>query len=172
MLLLCGCPYIVHAQIYRCVGAQGEPAFSGEPCGAPASTASTAGTRGSGFGDHCAASPDALRHAIGQAFATHDVNRLAGLIVWRGIDQASARSELRQLATWLQQALTGITVIYAGGVPPGDTSASATTDTDAQPATDSSAGRVPVGLLVSTSASANPRDFGIAPMGRCWWLSF
>lgn len=164
LVLLWASPHSAHAQIYRCVGTHGEPVFSGQPCGTPAPLPGAAGAVGSGFGDHCATSPELLRQAIAQAFATHDVNRLAGFIVWRGIDQASARAELQQLRAWLQQPLTGITTTHAGGAPP--------TGPGTEPAPPGSTAPVPVSLIVATAGSDAPRTFGLSPQDGCWWLTF
>lgn len=168
LALLWAMPHAAQAQIYRCVGAHGEPVFSGQPCGPPAPPPGTMGALGSGFGAYCAPSPAALRQAIAQAFAAHDVNRLAGLILWRGMDQAAARRELGALATWLQQPLAGIATTYAGGAPPD----SAGTVTPAEPASGASAGRLPVAFAIRTAGSGAARDFGVDTLGRCWWLSF
>lgn len=164
--LIAGAP-LAHAQIYRCIGAHGEPVFSGQPCGSPAPSSSKADATSNTFGDVCAASPQALRQAIGEAFTTHDVNRLAGLILWRGMDQASARSTLRSLAEWLKQPLSGIAVASAAG-PPFD-------DTQASPAVTAGDANVPplapTGFEISTADGAT-RDFGIIEFGGCWWLTF
>src|SRR6185437_3307885 len=107
------------------------------------------------------------RQAIGNAFATHDVNRLAGLILWRDLDQASARSTLRSLAEWLKQSLTGIAIARAAGPPFGG----------ADPPPDASTGAAnatlqpPTGFEIST-AEGGTRDFGVTEFGGCWWLTF
>jgi hypothetical protein len=120
---------------------------------------------GNSLGDVCAASPQALRQAIGDAFTTHDVNRLAGLILWRGMDQASARSTLRSLAEWLKQPLTGVAIARAAGPPFGGLS----------PAAPASANDVvmqpPNGFEISTADGAT-RGFGVTEFGGCWWLTF
>jgi len=165
LLALSACAPLAHAQIYRCIGAHGEPVFSGQPCGNPAPASSNAAAMGDVFGDVCAASPQALRQAIGEAFTAHDVNRLAGLILWRGMDQASARGTLRSLAEWLKQPLTGIAIARAAG-PPFDglspAASSGAADATAQP---------PTGFEISTADGAT-RDFGITEFGGCWWLTF
>lgn len=165
LFALIACAPLAHAQIYRCIGAHGEPVFSGQPCGNPVSSSSSAGAMGNSFGDVCAASPQALRQAIAEAFTTHDVNRLAGLILWRGMDQASARSTLRSLAEWLRQPLSGIAIARAAG-PPFDGSSPATS-VGAVPA----AMQPPTGFEISTADGAT-RDFGVTEFGGCWWLTF
>lgn len=156
-----------HAQVYRCVGAQGEPVFSGEPCGTPAPAASSGGSAPT-FAGLCADSPDTLRSEITQAFRRHDVNRLAGLILWQGYDQGSARSTLQSLKAWLQEPLVGIAVAYATGPPPAGAGTQA--GTDAPAAAPRSPVSAPIGFQVSTAGDT--RDFGITQSGGCWWLTF
>jgi len=167
LFALLACAPLAHAQIYHCIGVHGEPVFSGQPCGNPAPSSSNADAASNAFGGACAASPRALRQAIGNAFATHDVNRLAGLILWRDLDQASARSTLRSLAEWLKQSLTGIAIARAAGPPFGG----------ADPPPDASTGAAnatlqpPTGFEIST-AEGGTRDFGVTEFGGCWWLTF
>ena len=117
LFALAACTPFAQAQVYHCIGAHGEPVFSGQPCGNPAPASSDVGAAANAFGHVCAASPQELRQAITDAFAAHDVNRLAGLILWRGMDQASARNTLRSLADWLKQPLTGVAIARAAGPP-------------------------------------------------------
>lgn len=170
LLALLACAPLAHAQrgqpVYHCVGAHGEPVFSGQPCVNPVNPAANVEANGRGFGAVCATSPQALRQAIADAFASHDVNRLAGLILWRGMDQASARNALRSLATWLKQPLTGIAVASAAG-PPFDGAqafpAATAEGADAPPP--------PTGFEIST-ADGSTREFGVTEFGDCWWLTF
>jgi hypothetical protein len=180
LLALLACAPFAHAQraqpVYRCIGPHGEPVFSGQPCGTPAPAPGTsAPVQGAGSGAVCAASPEALRQAIAGAFATRDVNQLAGLILWRGMDQGSARATLRSLATWLKQPLTGIASTRAAGPPfvgtdPGPPPAAST----GEPASASSAvASPPTGFDVSTGGvDGATRDFGLVESGGCWWLTF
>lgn len=157
--------------IYRCVGAHGEPEFSSKPCGAEVVLPASAATvQDGGLGHVCASSPQELRQAIADAFQSHDVNRLAGLILWRGIDQGAARAKLRSLADWLKQPLAGIAIAYPTGPPV----------VDAGPRhvfSAGTAGGAPVSALpasgfeVSTLAG-EVRDFGTVESDGCWWLTF
>lgn len=174
LFALAACAPLLHAQsqpIYRCLGVNGEPVFSGQPCGtpAPATSNGTAAPDSPGFGLTCVASPQALRRSIAEAFTRHDVNRLAGLLLWRSMDQASARSALRGLTEWLKQPLAGIAIAYAAGPPPGDGDVSATAS--GNPASASSAAQTPTGFEISTGGGGT-RDFGIVESGGCWWLTF
>lgn len=155
-----------HAQVFRCIGAAGEPVFSGEPCPnpVPAPGASGAGVPGAAPAP-CVPSVEALRSAIAAAFSAHDVNRLAGLILWRGFNQGSARTTLASLRAWLRQSLTGIAIAYADGPP---SLAAMPLAAGAGPA--ASASRLPTGLAVSTTDGT--RDFGVTRSGACWWLTF
>lgn len=181
LLLACALPANAQQAIFRCVGAHGEPVFSGQPCGTPVPASSAAGaasTVGAGrFGGRCAATPEALRQAIARAFATHDVNQLAGLLVWRGVGQAAARARLQSLAGWLREPLSGITTIYANGPPPlivrsTDANPGAAAAA-ALPSSGSTAGDEPGGFVVATGGGAgNTRDFGVVQSGGCWWLTF
>lgn len=180
LLLLSWCVPVAGVQqpIYRCIGAHGEPVFSGQPCGPPAAAQGPpdGAVQGGGSVSQCAASPQALRQAIADAFTLHDVNRFAGLLVWRGIGQASARTSLQALSQWLRQPLSGIATIHANG-PPGSDAASAA------PAPSGMGGEAPssgiasnasvTGFAVSTGGGdGRTRDFGVVESGGCWWLTF
>lgn len=167
------CASLAHAQIYHCIGAHGEPVFSGEPCGTPAPSGHGA-TASSGVGAVCAASAQSLRTAVAGAFQTHDVNLLAGLIVWRGIGQSSARATLRSLANWLQQPLEGISIAYSGADPPPPEAAPVYADApDDTPGNASVVTQAPTGLAISTGGVAgSTRYFGLTESEGCWWLTF
>ena len=180
VISLLACVPLAHAQhvqpVYRCIGVHGEPVFSGQPCGmpAPASTASAMGL-GNASSAVCAGSPQALRQAIADAFTARDVNRLAGLLLWNGMDQASARASMRALADWMKQPLTGIASTRATGPPFAAAGSSApTVAATAGPAAASSAAALPpTGFDVSTGGvDGATRDFGLVESGGCWWLTF
>jgi hypothetical protein len=170
LLVLAACAPLAHAQVYHCIGSHGEPVFSGQPCGTPAPPPGNTASAGHHvLGGVCAASPQELRQAITAAFANHDVNRLAGLILWRGVDQASAQAALRSLAAWLKQPLAGIALAYANPPPYANTG-------PAPAASASIAGPVsqpPTGFEISTDGGdGGTRDFGVIESGGCWWLTF
>lgn len=169
LLTLLTCAPLAQAQVFRCVGAQGEPVFSGEPCGTPAPAARAAGPA-QAFAGICADSPQSLRDEIAKAFARHDVNRLAGLILWSGYDQGFARATLQSLKTWMQQPLTGIAVVYATGPPVAEGALIAGGGAPPSLEPPHAAAPAPSGFLVSTAGDT--RDFGISQSGGCWWLTF
>lgn len=162
--------------IYRCVGEHGEPKFSGQPCGTPVTVpganADTHASQGHVLGDACPASPGSLRQAIAGAFETRDVNRLAGLILWQGMDEASARAKLRVLADWLKQPLAGIAVASAVAPTLADTSAAPAASVDGG-GDGAMAAQPPSGFRISTGGDdGSTRDFGVTESGGCWWLTF
>lgn len=175
LLALVACAPLAHAQaqpVYRCIGAQGEPVFSGQPCGTPAPATSNGVPAQGGVGGTCSASPHALRQSIAAAFTRHDVNRLAGLILWQGMDQTSVHNALHELTEWLKQPLAGITIAYAAGPPP-DNDAAASIAAAVPASAASVASRPPSGFEISTAGGdGNRRDFGIVQSGGCWWLTF
>ncbi|MGH8116201.1 MAG: DUF4124 domain-containing protein [Rhodanobacteraceae bacterium] len=173
LLVLMACAPWAHAHIYRCIGAHGEPVFSGQPCANPIPTnARNPVTPDQGSDSVCAGSPQQLRAAIAQAFAAHDVNRMAGLLLWRGLDEAAARATLHSLSAWVKQPLAGIAVARATGPP--------SLVSDPPPASSSDDFIVPTaslerptGFVVSTGGGdGSTRDFGITEIGGCWWLTF
>lgn len=180
LLALLACTPLAHAQtaqpVYHCIGVHGEPVFSGQPCGttAPAPDA-VASLPSDGFSVICAASPEALRQAVAGAFATRDVNRFAGLVLWRGMDQGSARATLRSLAEWLKEPLTGIAIARAAGPPLANAAIGPPPVAGTgQPASASSvAESPPTGIDISTGGvDGATRAFGLVESGGCWWLTF
>lgn len=178
LLALVACAAIAHAQnaqhVYHCIGVHGEPVFSGQPCGTPAPAGtSAAGAQGGGSSGACAATPQALRQSIADAFSSHDVNRLAGLILWRGMDQSSARSTLHALSDWLKQPLAGISIAYATGPPLADVGPAPAATAGFPAATASVTSQPPTGFVISTGGGdGGTRDFGVTETGGCWWLTF
>lgn len=175
-------PQSAHAQVHRCVGADGEPVFTDQPCatqepslgaidsanGVVSTSSSDAVLNGERIqslsATSCPHSPQALRDRIALAFNSDDPNTLAGLIDWRGYDRSSANARLREFKRWLQQPLAGI---QFNGPP--DPSGAQPGDADYAPP-------APSGLTVSTQPHGDEvpssRSFGVMQRGGCWWLSF
>lgn len=63
----------------------------------------SAGTR-----PECPPSPGALVRSLGSAWQSHDVNRVAGLVDWRGVGSGTAHRVLGRLRTALKEAPTDI----------------------------------------------------------------
>ena len=173
--MLIACVPLARAQqpVYRCIGAHGEPVFSGQPCGTPAPPpGQSASVQAERFRGACAASPQELRQAIAAAFTTRDVNRLAGMILWRGMDQASSRTVLHGLAAWLKQPLAGIAIDYANEAPFAAAAPEPGASAGVPAGASSVASQQPVGVEVSTGGDGSTRAFGVTEFGGCWWLTF
>jgi len=170
-----------HAQIHRCIGAQGEPVFTDQPCGTAelsvdvasspldrsdqASATSAAPARlGTPLAATCPRSPEQVRDRIAVAFNDNNPNALAGLFDWRGFSHQSADARLKDFSRWLKHPLVGVR--FSGAADP---SGAQPDDADYTPSD-------PSGLTVLTQSSGEPapetRSFGMVEKGGCWWLSF
>jgi hypothetical protein len=169
-----------HAQIHRCIGAQGEPVFTDQPCGSAelsvdvssgklgsndqVGTIAPANRSGSRIAATCPRSPQQVRDRISVAFNDDNPNALAGLFDWRGFSHAGADARLKDFSRWLQHPLVGV---QFSGAP--DPSGAQPGDADYTPSQ-------PSGLTVLTQASGEAapeaRSFGMVEKGGCWWLSF
>ena len=127
LLLLIALPAAAQTTIHRCVGADGRPVFSDQPCtsiGAtsimpPAPAASSASANaptGPSTGLLCAKDVAGLREGIAQAFASHDANRIGGLILWNGYGSGGAVENIRSMDTLVRQPLLAVEGNEAGGL--------------------------------------------------------
>lgn len=118
LLLVFALPAAAQSAIYRCVGTDGRPVFSDQPCtsvGAtsimPASSASSALTdasTGPSAGLLCAKDLAELRDGVAQAFASRSANRIGGLILWNGFGSSGAVDNLRSMETLVRQPLVSL----------------------------------------------------------------
>lgn len=170
LLLIIGVP--LHAQdvIHHCIGSDGHPVFTDQPCAAlnasptvPAPTPATSSSVTGGLHEPppvlCAATMGALRQSVADAFASRDPNRLAALMLWGGYGKQSAVAQIQDLGQLMKRPLLGI-----GG------------DTD--PPTDADSGDAPPredALIVKTasndgSGSAHETRFAVTRQSGCLWL--
>jgi hypothetical protein len=171
LLLIIGLP--LHAQdvIHHCVGSDGHPVFTDQPCAAlnatptvPAPTSTTGSSVTAGLNGPppalCAASMGELRQSVADAFATRDPNRLAALMLWGGYGKQSAATQIQGLGQLMKRPLLGI-----GG--------------DSDPPTDADGGDAPTpredALIVKTasndgSGSAHETRFAVIRQSGCLWL--
>jgi hypothetical protein len=183
ILLLLLLPFCALAQdgIHRCIGADGNPLFTDQPCAAlqatpvnpsPASSASSPATKESLNTTatpppiSCATSVAQLRQSMIDAFAARDPNRLAGLMIWNGYGRDAVVADIRSLGSLMQRPLLDVS---AGG------------DEDAPAAGDSAADDHPTSpndddqLVVHTAsgdASGAPHEsrFTVVRRSGCLWL--
>ncbi len=181
ILLACAAPAAAQTAIHRCIGANGGAVFTDQPCAAldatpiaPAarSEASQAATLPPPI--LCAGSPEILRQSVIDAFAGRDVNRLAGLMLWRGYGRGAAIADIRSLADLVRQPLLDV------GLPgelSGNDPATASTAFDDRFALDRPAAPPPnrdelILQLAGNDGSGEPRErrFGIVRQAGCLWL--
>jgi hypothetical protein len=171
LLLFIGVP--VHAQdvIHHCIGTDGHPVFTDQPCAAlnaaptvPPPASATSSSAAGGLHEPppvlCAATMGALRQSVADAFATRDPNRLAALMLWGGYGKQSAVTQIQDLGQLMKRPLLGIG---------GDEDPPAGSDSVPAPPPREDA------LVIKTasndgSGSAHETRFAIARQSGCLWL--
>jgi hypothetical protein len=179
-------PAIAQTQIHRCIGADGNPVFTDQPCAALSATplAHTPPPARENATPTpavlCATTSDALKRAVIDAFANRDANRLAGLMLWGGYGQHAAVADIRALQKIMREPLLDV----GPAAEPADASTSAVAaDAARSPAfaaanAASSAVATPAPdnlLVLHTSASdgrGQPRElrFMVVRRSGCLWL--
>ena len=158
LLVLAALPARAQSPIYHCIATDGHPVFTDQPCAnlqatpAPASSATDEAPSLRPPAVTCAADADQLRDAVIDAFANHDANRLAGLMLWGGYGEHAAVADIRALAALMQRPLLGLDL----------------------PSEGSDEGSAPE-LVVHTvpddgSADSGDTRFSIEPRAGCLWL--
>lgn len=171
LLLLIVAP--LHAQdvIHHCVGSDGHPVFTDQPCAAlnaaptvPTPSPATGSSAAGGLHEPppvlCAGTMGALRQSVAEAFATRDPNRLAALMLWGGYGKQSAVTQIQDLGQLMKRPLLGI---GGGEDPPGDTDSG-----DTPPPREDA-------LVIKTasndgSGSARETRFAVTRQSGCLWL--
>lgn len=116
LLYLLTLPCVAQAAIHHCIGNDGNPVFTDQRCAdlqatpAPAGTAAMAASAFTlpATTTACAADLDDLEQAVSDAFAEHDANRLAGLMLWSGYGPATAVADIRSLAALVRRPLVDV----------------------------------------------------------------
>jgi len=186
-LLLFLLPLCAMAQngIHRCIGSDGNPLFTDQPCAAlqatpvnppAASSAASPVSQGSSNAAPaitCATSVGELRQSMVDAFATHDPNRLAGLMIWNGYGRNAVVADIRSLGLLMQRPLLDIQAPGDGDSPPAGSGQGAGVADD-RATSPQSTGEVDQ-LIVHTSVndgSGAPHEsrFSIVRRSGCLWL--
>jgi hypothetical protein len=163
--------------IYRCLGPDGSAMFSGTPCSED-SLAQGALPEVAAIGDRtplhlCPLDPAELRARVGDAFLAHDINRLAGLMLWQGYGRHAAIARMQVLASGMRQGLLGIelsgkaTPLAPAAGPSGFFGAEVSTAVPVK-ATDNST-LAPTRLRISLD-DGNELSFSIESDHGCRWL--
>ena len=115
LLLLAPLPVLAQNVIHRCVGADGSPLYSDQPCAAvgatsiaPPSTSTTAVPGAPTTGMLCAKDLAELREGLARAFATHDANRVGALVLWNGYGSNGAVDSIQRLGALVKQPLLSL----------------------------------------------------------------
>jgi len=111
---------LAQGDIHRCISADGTPMFTDRVCSdvnarpvTPPPTASSS-TEPPATALHappavlCAANLSELKQAVVDAFAAHDPNRLAGLMLWGGYGDDAVVADIRGLGQLMQRPLLAI----------------------------------------------------------------
>jgi hypothetical protein len=192
-LLLFLLPLCAMAQdgIHRCIGADGNPLFTDQPCAAlqatpvntpPAATKAPVTQDVSTLGAStpppvsCATSVGALRQGMIDAFAARDPNRLAGLMIWNGYGRDAVVADIRSLGSLMQRPLLDIgtaSEIDDSPPPPSDDPLLSSPAAEAtRPPPSSSGDQQLVVRTASGDASGVAREtrFTVVKRSGCLWL--
>ncbi len=176
--------------IHRCIGADGNPLFTDQPCAAlqatpvntpPASTKAPMTQTVSTVATttpppvSCATSVAELRQGMVDAFAARDPNRLAGLMIWNGYGHDAVVADIRSLGSLMQRPLLDIGTASENDdpPPPSDDALSPSPTADATRSPRSSGGDQQ--LIVRTAAGdasglAHETRFTVVRRSGCLWL--
>jgi hypothetical protein len=185
ILLVCAVPVQAQSEIHRCIGANGSAVFTDQPCAAlqatpvnpaaaphndipPATTPPTL----------CAASLGALRQSVIDAFAGHDANRLAGVMLWSGYGRGAAIADIRSLDELMKQPLLDVDTpdsSVPGNGPPAAAIATGSTVSSAPPGIPSGPPSTNAQLVLHTAGndgSGSPHElrFNVVSRAGCLWL--
>lgn len=124
-LLFAAAPVAAQTDVHRCVGKDGSPVFTDQPCAnlgarsiAPPAASSAAAPEGTSpsTGLLCAQDMATLRVAVAQAFNLRDANRIGGLTLWTGYGSGGAVENIRNLDTVVKQTLLSLEGDEADGI--------------------------------------------------------
>ncbi|WP_430387693.1 DUF4124 domain-containing protein [Dyella sp. 20L07] len=181
--------------IHRCIGPDGNPLFTDQPCAAlqatPVATTSSAASSPAPANQVaapiaappvlCATTVASLRQSVLEAFANRDANRLAGLMIWNGYGREAVVADIRSLSGLMQRPLLDVT--EASDDPPPAPPADSIYDVNRSPDALAGASSTPPSaspggdrqLVVRTAADdgsgvARETRFGVVKRSGCLWL--
>jgi hypothetical protein len=170
-------PALAQSDIHHCIGANGSPVFTDQPCAAlhatqvsPMAAAASPPASGIAPTDLCAASVAELRQSVIDAFARRDTVRLAGLILWDGYGRGAAIADIRALTALMKQPLLEVDTPQppaAAADPDNDDLSLGPVDTEAPRAAE----RLVLRTLGDGAENAVPQwRFDIVRRAGCLWL--
>ena len=172
-------PALAQSEIHRCIGRNGNAVFTDQPCAALQATPVTATALPDAAAPAgpppilCAANRADLRQSVIDAFARHDANRLAGLMLWNGYGRGAAVADIGALRELMRQPLLDIQPSDDGSDNPDEPPAgSSDADPYAADAPPPSASNRLVLHIGGNDGSGSPRvlRFGITRRSGCLWL--
>lgn len=187
ILLAWTVPVAAQNPIHRCIGANGNPLFTDQPCAALQATSVTPSAAASGSSQPaepapvlCAANLDALRQSVIDAFANRDANRMAGMMLWGGYGRGAAIADIRSLSSLMRQPLLDLSPVHdpapSGSDPPAPAPAGSSADPfDPNPLPAAMPAASSHQLVLHTAGndgSGNPHElrFDIVRRAGCLWL--
>jgi hypothetical protein len=177
MLFLLSANVMAQDGIHRCIGPDGNPVFTDQPCAAlqatPVATTneSSPSTQTPATAEPtpvlCAASVAELRQSVLDAFASRNPNRLAGLMLWNGYGRDAVVADIRSMSALMKQTLLDV-----GEDTDDPPSASSSLGDIAAPAPRSPANpRIVVRTVADDgSGSAHETHFSVVRRSGCLWL--
>jgi hypothetical protein len=186
-LLLFLLPLCAMAQdgIHRCIGPDGNPLFTDQPCAAlqatpvnppPAPASASPVMQGSTTAAPaitCAGTVAELRQSMVDAFAARDPNRLAGLMIWNGYGRDAVVANIRSLGSLMQQPMLDIRATSdEDASSSGTTEDPVATEDRATPRQGNGEGEQLIVHTASNDGSGAPREsrFTIVRRSGCLWL--
>lgn len=172
--------------IHRCIGPDGNPLFTDQPCAVLQATPVTTPPAGAQppQGDlaptmtapapvSCATTVAELRQGMLQAFAARNPNRLAGLMLWNGYGRDAVVADIRALGSLMQRPLLDIGEAGDESGEPAHTN-----DIDspgltpaAPPATPAGSGQLVVRTATDDGSGASHETrFDVVRRSGCLWL--
>ncbi len=153
--------------IRRCIGSNGEPVFSDQPCGtlAPLDRSVTSGIQPTIGSYTCAVSAGELRDRVADAFAARNALAFSGLLLWDGYRRGEATPLLQELARLVVEPLLAIDIENDGG-----------RDSHLYDRYREVVPRPTWSLVIRTARDVDrvPHEaqtrFTLADHGGCWWL--
>lgn len=182
-LLLFLLPICAMAQegIHRCIGADGNPLFTDQPCAALQATPVTAPpatpkpstspldvATATPPPVSCATSVADLRQGMTDAFTARDPNRLAGLMIWNGYGRDAVVADIRSLGSLMQRPLLDIGTASDDDDPP----ATSGDNGDAAASRPAASGDALIVHTASGDGTGIPREtrFTVVRRSGCLWL--
>ena len=178
ILLIWAAPAVAQNPIQRCIGANGSPVFTDQPCAALQATSLDPAAKPSESSHPlepppltlCAATLGELRQSVIDAFASHDANRLAGLMLWNGYGHGAAVADISALSALMKRPLLDLGP-SRDSPPAGDDSSAAPFTPATSPAPPPVSDQL-VLHTAGTDGSGSPHElrFDIVRHAGCLWL--